>query len=134
MKPKVRSSLPLRFISGIKRRGKIRKRAVTRIGEGNRKLPQPTPSTTLSDCPHHFDGEDKRCQQMMKMVEAMNNHRVGKEKEYCKRKRRKISSNSIIKKKDWNLWIDVGKNVVRRENIEAAVKRVMDGGDDNREG
>ncbi|KAL7201078.1 hypothetical protein ACSBR1_032894 [Camellia fascicularis] len=37
-------------------------------------------------------------------------------------------------KKGWNLWIDVGKNVVRRENIEAAVRRVMDGGDDDREG
>ncbi|CAL5417603.1 unnamed protein product [Camellia sinensis] len=44
------------------------------------------------------------------------------------------SSNSIIKKKDWNLWIDAGKNVVRRENIEAAVRRVMDDGDDDREG
>ncbi|XP_028077363.1 protein SGT1 homolog A-like isoform X4 [Camellia sinensis] len=40
----------------------------------------------------------------------------------------------LFGKKDWNLWIDAGKNVVRRENIEAAVKRVMDGGDDDREG
>ncbi|KAI8001737.1 hypothetical protein LOK49_LG09G00493 [Camellia lanceoleosa] len=39
-----------------------------------------------------------------------------------------------IKKKGWNLWIDGGKNVVRRENIGAAVKRVMDGGDVDREG
>ncbi|KAL7213274.1 hypothetical protein ACSBR2_015899 [Camellia fascicularis] len=37
-------------------------------------------------------------------------------------------------KKGWNLWIDGGKNVVRRENIEAAVRRVMDGGYDDREG
>ncbi|CAL5410704.1 unnamed protein product [Camellia sinensis] len=44
------------------------------------------------------------------------------------------SSNSIIKKKNWNLWIGARKNVVRRENIEAAVRRVMDGGDDDREG
>ncbi|THF98554.1 hypothetical protein TEA_020097 [Camellia sinensis var. sinensis] len=35
------------------------------------------------------------------------------------------SSNLIIKKKDWNLWIDAGKNVVMRENIEAVVRRVM---------
>ncbi|GMP96196.1 hypothetical protein CsSME_00044946 [Camellia sinensis var. sinensis] len=34
-----------------------------------------------------------------------------------------------VGKKDWNLWIDAGKNVVRRENIEAAVRRVMDSGD-----
>ncbi|KAI7995787.1 8-amino-7-oxononanoate synthase [Camellia lanceoleosa] len=37
-------------------------------------------------------------------------------------------------KKDWNLWIDAGKNVMRRENIEAAMRRVTDGGDDDREG
>ncbi|CAL5411058.1 unnamed protein product [Camellia sinensis] len=39
-----------------------------------------------------------------------------------------------IKKKGWNLWIDGGKNVVRRGNIGAAVRRVMDGGDDDKEG
>ncbi|CAL5344514.1 unnamed protein product [Camellia sinensis] len=44
------------------------------------------------------------------------------------------SSNSIIKKKNWNLWIGARKNVVRRENIEAAVRRVMDGDDGDREG
>ncbi|CAL5389036.1 unnamed protein product [Camellia sinensis] len=38
------------------------------------------------------------------------------------------------KKKGWNLWIDAGKNVVRRKNIEAVVRRVMDGGNDDREG
>ncbi|KAI8025535.1 Scopoletin glucosyltransferase [Camellia lanceoleosa] len=34
-----------------------------------------------------------------------------------------------VGKKDWNLWIDAAKIVVKRENIEAAVRRVMDGGD-----
>ncbi|KAL7182970.1 hypothetical protein ACSBR1_041624 [Camellia fascicularis] len=34
-----------------------------------------------------------------------------------------------VGKKDWNLWIDAGKNLVRTQDIEAAVRRVMDGGD-----
>ncbi|KAK9984435.1 hypothetical protein SO802_033960 [Lithocarpus litseifolius] len=31
---------------------------------------------------------------------------------------------------DWNLWVDVGKNLVGREKIEKAVRRLMDGYDE----
>lgn len=31
---------------------------------------------------------------------------------------------------DWSLWVDAGKKVMRREKIETAVRRVMDGGDE----
>ncbi|THG10981.1 hypothetical protein TEA_024344 [Camellia sinensis var. sinensis] len=76
------------------------------------------------------DEAAKLLQEEIQFIRAQkNNFDIGKplERMNC------YSSNTIIKK-DWNLWIDAGKNVVRRENIEAAVKRVMDGGDDDREG
>ncbi|KAA8521142.1 hypothetical protein F0562_011815 [Nyssa sinensis] len=31
---------------------------------------------------------------------------------------------------DWNLWVDAGKKVIRRESIEKCVRRLMDDGDE----
>ena len=34
---------------------------------------------------------------------------------------------------DWNLWVDAGKNLVGREKIEKAVRRLMDSYDESME-
>lgn len=34
---------------------------------------------------------------------------------------------------EWNLWVDAGKKVIKREKIDKAVRRVMDGGDESME-
>ncbi|KAA8521998.1 hypothetical protein F0562_012688 [Nyssa sinensis] len=34
---------------------------------------------------------------------------------------------------DWNLWVDAGKKVIRRESIEKCVRRLMDDGDEGLE-
>ncbi|PSS04143.1 Scopoletin glucosyltransferase [Actinidia chinensis var. chinensis] len=34
-----------------------------------------------------------------------------------------------VGKMDWNLWVDAGKEVVKRENVERAVRKLMDSGD-----
>ncbi|GFY97345.1 hypothetical protein Acr_11g0016510 [Actinidia rufa] len=34
-----------------------------------------------------------------------------------------------VGKMDWNLWVDAGKEVVKRENVERAIRKLMDSGD-----